>query len=70
VNPERPSLLVSATAEPSPSGPPRLRVEIRILDDGRVVFGDLPPDLVEVASVLAGGTELASDGHGLERSVG
>jgi hypothetical protein len=34
--------------------PPPLRVEIRILDDGRVVFGDLPPELAEVAALLAG----------------
>lgn len=44
------------TPRPWPSGPPPLRIEIRILDDGRVVFGDLPADLAEVAALLAGGT--------------
>ena len=35
-------------------GGPRLQVAIHILDDGRVVFGDLPPELAEVAAILAG----------------
>ncbi len=30
------------------------RYEIRILADGRVVFGDLPQGLLEVARVVAG----------------
>ncbi|MBM4342064.1 MAG: hypothetical protein FJ100_01610 [Deltaproteobacteria bacterium] len=31
---------------------PRTAIAIHILDDGRVVFGDLPPDLAEVAALL------------------
>ncbi|MSP90847.1 MAG: hypothetical protein EXR79_03430 [Myxococcales bacterium] len=34
---------------------PRTDVRIVILDDGRVVFGDLTPDLAEVARTLQGG---------------
>ncbi len=34
--------------------PPPLRVQIRILDDGRVVFADLPADLAEVVEILGG----------------
>lgn len=41
-----------------PSGdlpqPPVLQVAIHILADGRVVFGDLPPGLAEVAHIVAG----------------
>lgn len=33
---------------------PQLQVTIHILDDGRVVFGDLPPALAEVARIVAG----------------
>jgi hypothetical protein len=29
-------------------------VAIHILDDGRVIFGDLPPELAEVAAILRG----------------
>lgn len=46
-------LPVVANTEAVLQSPP-LRVEIRILDDGRVVFGDLTPELAEVAAVLAG----------------
>ena len=42
-----------ASPESAP-GPPVLTVEIRILADGSVCFGDLPPDLAEVADVVAG----------------
>ncbi len=45
---------VGKAAKATLSGPPPLRVEIHILDDGRVVFGDLPPELAEVAQILAG----------------
>lgn len=33
---------------------PRLEIAIHILEDGRVVFGDLPPDLAQVAEILRG----------------
>lgn len=36
------------------TAPPRSRYHIRILDDGTVVFTDLPTGLAEVASVVAG----------------
>jgi hypothetical protein len=50
--------------EPSKShGAPKLEVHIRILDDGRVVFGDLPPALAEVAGVLAGVSTGLGAGH-------
>ncbi len=31
---------------------PRTQIAIHILDDGRVVFGDLPAELAEVAALL------------------
>jgi hypothetical protein len=42
---------------------PKLEIAIHILDDGRVVFGDLPPDLAQVAEILRGsnGAEQASE---------
>lgn len=43
-----------ATQPTDPGAGPQLRVAIHILADGRVVFGDLPPELAEVASILAG----------------
>ena len=51
---------------PEPStlhGAPKLEVDIRILEDGRVVFGDLPPALAEVADVLAATTTGLSTGQ-------
>ena len=52
-----------ADTQTTPEGhPPRqTRIDIRILDDGRVVFGDLPPELAEVAAVLAGDAALTCD---------
>lgn len=41
-----------ATSQP-PSGPKNI-VEIHMLADGRVIFGDLPPELAEVADLLRG----------------
>ncbi len=38
----------------TPPAGPRTQVAIHILDDGRVVFGDLPPELAEVAAILRG----------------
>lgn len=49
---------------PSLSGPEqrvRNAVSIYVLDDGQVVFGDLPPELAEVADLLAG-LEPAAEG--------
>ena len=40
--------------ELAPGQGPGNRYEIRILPDGRVVFGDLPQGLLEVARVVAG----------------
>lgn len=40
--------------------PPKLEQRVRnavsiyVLEDGQVVFGDLPPELAELAAVLAG----------------
>lgn len=47
---------VAGSAPPLPEGDcgPRNRYRITILADGRVVFGDLPGGLVEVAQVVAG----------------
>lgn len=33
---------------------PKLQIAITVLADGRVVFGDLPPELAEVAAILQG----------------
>lgn len=33
---------------------PKLQIAISVLADGRVVFGDLPPELAEVAAILSG----------------
>ncbi len=33
---------------------PKLQIAITVLADGRVVFGDLPPELAEVAAILRG----------------
>lgn len=57
--------------EPSTThGAPKLEVDIRILDDGRVVFGDLPPALAEVAGLLAGTTTGLSAGPSPMGSAG
>jgi len=42
------------TPPPDAAPSPPLRVHIRILDDGSVVFGDLDRRLAEVAAVLGG----------------
>lgn len=36
---------------------PKLQIAISVLPDGRVVFGDLPPELAEVAAILRGEAE-------------
>lgn len=51
----------SAEVQASPAPPRSTRIDIRILDDGRVVFGDLPPELAEVAAILGGGEPVACD---------
>lgn len=33
---------------------PRQQIAIHILDDGTVIFGDLPPELAQVRDILAG----------------
>lgn len=33
---------------------PKLHIAITVLPDGEVIFGDLPPELAEVVSILAG----------------
>lgn len=45
--------MVQRDSKGEPQGP-RTQVAIHILDDGRVVFGDLPPELAEVAAILRG----------------
>lgn len=45
-------------------GPQELRVQIRILDNGDVVFGDLPDGLLDVARILAGSDEVVAADHG------
>lgn len=47
---------------------PKLQIAISVLADGRVVFGDLPPELAEVAAIL-GGEGAAPSGVG-EDSAG
>jgi hypothetical protein len=48
-------------AQPQHEPPRSTRIDIRILDDGRVVFGDLPPELAEVAAILGGGEAVACE---------
>ncbi|MBI5607945.1 MAG: hypothetical protein HY902_03600 [Deltaproteobacteria bacterium] len=45
--------MVDGDSKEPPAGP-RTHVAIHILDDGRVIFGDLPPELAEVAAILRG----------------
>ena len=46
---------------------PKSQIAIHILGDGRVVFGDLPPQLAEIAEVLAGSRQTADDSAIVER---
>ena len=57
-------------APPKPEPPRSTRIDIRILDDGRVVFGDLPPELAEVAAILGGGEpEVSVDIQALSQAL-
>jgi hypothetical protein len=59
-SPEAQAAVTPASPPAGHEGPPRsTRIDIRILDDGRVVFGDLPPELAEVAAILGGGEAVA-----------
>lgn len=54
-----------AGGEEDSTAAPRSRYHIRILDDGTVVFTDLPTGLAEVASVVAGTDPgVSEDAHG------
>lgn len=50
---EQPTVDEQTTVDPQAT---QLRnvVSIHVLEDGQVVFGDLPPELAEVAALLAG----------------
>ncbi len=48
---ENPDLSKDLTALPIV---PRQQIAIHILDDGTVIFGDLPPALAQVRDILAG----------------